>query len=174
MPSIRRYAQSLLALAALCGAFHAACAAPAPRGPSTPEERARVVALAAESRKDPLTVSAANEAWLEQWVTEVPDIMFKPEAVARWCVRSAKGEMRKVVRFQFSASALAYQLEHNLPDPQKAEDVRAVDLAGLDGVLAAYETVLAKDPGSRSPKMDEALARRGKGELAAFAAELAK
>jgi hypothetical protein len=172
MQSLIRATKVLLSLAALSTALHAV-AAPAPRGPSTAEERARVVKLAAESKQDPIAVRAANAAWFEQWVNDVPDYMFKPEAVAAWCVRSAKGEMRKLIQFQFGASALAYQIEHNLPDPQKPEDVSAVNLAGLEGVLAAYETVVAKDPGSRSPKMDEALARRSKGELAAFAAEIA-
>jgi hypothetical protein len=172
MQTICRFARYLITLAALSATLHAA-AAPAPRGPSTAEERARVVQLAAASQKDPVAVRAANEAWFEQWVSDVPDFMFKPEAVASWCMRSAKGDMRKVVQFQFGTSALAYQIEHNLPEPQKAEDVSAVNLAGLAGVLAAYETMLAKDPGTRSPKMDEALVRRSKGELAAFAAEIA-
>ncbi|UUZ50535.1 hypothetical protein LP420_12385 [Massilia sp. B-10] len=81
--------------------------------------RTRVVKLALDARSDPQTVRAANEAWLEQWINDVPDFMFKPEAVASWCIRSARGEMRKVVRFQYGASALAYQIEHNLPDPQR-------------------------------------------------------
>jgi len=172
MHTLIHSAKALLTLAALSTALHVT-AAPAPRGPSTAEERARVVKLAAESQKDPIAVRAANEAWFEQWISDVPDYMFKPLAVANWCMRSAKGEMRKVIQFQFGTSALAYQIEHNLPDPQKPEDVSAVNLAGLEGVLAAYETLVAKDPGSRSPKMDEALARRSKGELAAFAAEIA-
>jgi len=172
MHTLIRSAKVLLSLTTLSITLHAA-AAPAPRGPSTADERARVVKLAAEARKDPVAVRAANEAWFEQWVSDVPDYMFKPEAVAQWCVRSAKGEMRKLIQFQFGTSALAYQIEHNLPDPQKPEDISAVNLAGLEGVLAAYETMLAKDPDSRSPKMDEALARRSKGELAAFAAEIA-
>lgn len=172
MPTFRSYAKYLITLAAIFTALQAT-AAPAPRGPSTADERARVVKLALDARSDPQTVRAANEAWLEQWINDVPDFMFKPEAVASWCIRSAKGEMRKVVRFQYGASALAYQIEHNLPDPQKAADVSAVSLAGLEGVLAAYETLVAKDADSRSPKMDEALARRSKGELAAFAAEIA-
>lgn len=172
MHAIPTLAHSLIAIAALCTALHAG-AAPAPRGPSTAQERTRVVELAAAAQRDPLAVRAANEAWFEQWISDVPDFMFKPEAVAAWCMRSAKGEMRKAVQFQFGTSALAYQIAHNLPEPQKAEDVAAVNLAGLEGVLAAYESLLAKDPGVRSPKMDEALARRAKGELAAFAAEIA-
>jgi hypothetical protein len=174
MTTLRRRATQLFALVALFGALTTSALAQAARGPSTPDERARVSKLADDSRKDPLTVHAANAAWFEQWLSDVPDFMFKPESVAKWCVRVAKGDMKKVVRFQFSVSALDYQVKHKLPDPTEPADVAAVNLAALDGVLAAYETLLAKDEANRSPKMDEAIVRRNKGELAAFATELAQ
>jgi carboxypeptidase Q len=174
MLTLRRRALQLFALAALFGALTTSAAAQSARGPSTPDERARVSQLADAARKDPLGVQAANAAWFEQWISDVPDYTFKPEAVAKWCMRAAKGDMKKILQFQFGVSALSYQVKHNLPDPAKPADVAAVNLAGLDGVLAAYETLLAKDDANRSPKMDEALARRNKGELAAFASEIAQ
>ncbi len=174
MTTFRRRALQLFALVSLFGALTTSAFAQAPRGPSTPEERARVVKLADESRKDPLAVHAADGAWLEQWINDVPDYILKPEAVAMWCKRTAKGEMRKIIQFQYSASAMGYQIKHNLPEAKTAPEMAAVDLAGLDGVLAAYEVLLAKDEANRSPKMDEAVARRNKGELAAFALDLKK
>jgi hypothetical protein len=174
MTTFRRRATQLFALVALFGALTTSALAQAARGPSTPDERARISKLAADSRMDPLTVHAANGAWFEQWINDVPDFTFKPEAVAKWCVRAARGDMQKVVRFEFSVSALDYQIRHNLADPTAPADVAAVNLAALDGVLAAYETLLARDPANRSPKMDEAVASRNKGELAAFATALAQ
>lgn len=174
MTSIRRRLLQLISLVLLFGALTTSALAQSPRGPSTPEERARVSKLAEDSRKDPLTIQAANGVWLEQWINDVPDYMFKPEAVAKWCMRTAKGDVRKIIQFQFSASAMDYQIKHQLPDPKTAAEMAAVNLAALDGVLAAYEVLLAKDPANRSPKMDEAVARRNKGELAAFAHELAQ
>lgn len=170
MTAVRR----LFAFASLFAILTMPVIADAARGPSTAEERARVVKIAAESRKDPLGVEAANGNWFEQWISDVPDVMLRPEGVAKWCERAAKGDLRKVIQFQYSASAVAYELEHNVLDPQKPEDVRAVELAALESVLAAYETLLAQDQKNRSPKMDAAVTRRGKGELAAFAAELAR
>lgn len=172
MTTIRRHAARLFAFIALFSALSVPVIAHAARGPSTAEERARVIAIAAESRKDPVAVAAANGAWFEQWISDVPDVHFRPEAVAKWCLKSAKGDLRKVIQFQFGANYVAYQLEHDILDPQKPEDVSAVNLAALEGVLAAYETLLARDPNNRSTKMDEALARRAKGELAAFAAAI--
>jgi carboxypeptidase Q len=172
MTILRRYAVKLFAFITLFSALSVPVAALAERGPSTADERARVLKIAAESRKDPLAAAAANGDWLEQWISDVPDVMFRPEGVAKWCLKSAKGDLRKIIQFQFSANYVAYQLEHNLLDPKKPEDVSAVNLAALEGVLAAYETLLTQDPKNRSTKMDEALVRRSKGELAAFAATL--
>lgn len=143
------------------------------RGPSTPEERARVVQMALDAEKDPIKVRAAEEEWFEKWLEEVPDIMFGPEATARWCEGAAKGDLRKVIRFQYSVSAVAYQIQHDIPDAhKKAEDTFVVHLAALEGVLKAYETLLPKRPENRSPKMDEALTLRAKGELPAFVKSL--
>jgi hypothetical protein len=174
MISIRRRALELLALVTLSGALTAISLAHAARGPSTPEERAKITKLVDDARKDPLTMHAANGAWFEQWVNDVPDFMFKPEGVAKWCMRAAKGDMKKIIQFQFTLGALGHQIAHSIPDPTKPADVAAVNLAALESVLAAYEVLLAKDPANRSPKMDEALLRRSKGELAAFAGEIAQ
>lgn len=173
MTSLRRHARKLLALIALSGVLSVPVIAHAARGPSTADERARVVKIAAESRKDPIAAEAANGNWFEQWITDVPDVNLHPEGVAKWCLRSAKGDLRKVIQFQFGANAVAYQIEHNILAPKKPEDVSAVNLAALEGVLAAYEILLAQDPKNRSQKMDDALVRRSKGELAAFASEIA-
>lgn len=162
-----------LTFLALSGALLMPAFAQAERGPSTPDERARVIKIAADARKDPLGVLAANANWFETWITDVPDLTLRPGAVGKWCVKAAKGELRNAVQFQFSASAIAFEIEHNIPDPQKLDDVNAVGLAALEGVLAAYETLLAQDPKNRSPKMDEALVSRDKGELAAFVAAIA-
>lgn len=174
MTAFRRRATQLFALVALFGALTTSALAQAGRGPSTPDERARISKLADEARRDPLAVQAANAAWFEQWVSDVPDYMFKPEAVAKWCMRAARGDMKKILQFQYGLGALDYQIKHNLADPSTPADMAAVSLAALDGVLAAYETLLAKDPANRSPKLDEAVARRNKGELAAFATEIAQ
>ncbi len=170
--SLRQDARRLLGAIILL----AACATPAlaqqGRGPATPEEKARVAQIAIDAEKDPLTVLAATGEWFEKWVEDVPDITLKPGPAARWCVEAAKGDMRKVVQFQYGASALAYQIAHKIDEPKKPEEVSAVDQAAIEGVLRAYEILAAKAEKNRSPKFDEAVARRNKGELAAFIAAL--
>lgn len=170
--SYQSFLRTLLVPIALVGAVSSPLLAMG-RGPSTPEERARVIKMALDSEKDPIGVRAAEEAWFEKWIEEIPDIMFGPDQTARWCEGSAKGDLRKVWRFQYSVSAVAYQIQHNIPDPlRKPEDRFAVHLAAVEGVLKAYETLLPLRPENRSEKMDEALVLRAKSELAPFVKSL--
>ena len=47
------------------------------RGPSTPEERAKVIELTRMLERDPLNENAdAIRQWLRQWMIEVPEIRF--------------------------------------------------------------------------------------------------
>ncbi|GLH74509.1 hypothetical protein GETHLI_30110 [Geothrix limicola] len=161
----------LLVPAALVAALHPAAQAHG-RGPSTPEERAHVLKLAADADKDPLAAMAAEGRWFDKWVDEVPDIMFGGEAPARWCEGAAKGDLRKVLRFQYQLSGIAYQIEHQLLEPKTLEHKLAIHQAALEGVLRAYETLRSKAPENRSEKMEEALALRAKGELPAFVKSL--
>lgn len=142
----------------------------AERGPATPEEGARIVSIARASDKDPLAVMAsADGKWAMTWMDDVPDYTFGPDKGAFWAMGAAKGDLRKAMQFHHAISTAAYQVQHQIHDPRKkAEDAEAVAMAGLEGLLRAYETLLPKRPENRSEKMDEALASRNKGELAAF------
>lgn len=163
--------RSLLIPIALIGALSTPVLAQG-RGSSTVEERDRVVKLALESEKDPLTAQAKEGRWFEKWIEDVPDIMFGPEAPARWCEGAAKGDLRKVLRFQYELSGVAYQIQHKINEPKTLEEKLAIQQAALEGVLHAYESLLSKRPENRSEKMDEALALRAKGELPAFVKSL--
>lgn len=134
------------------------------RGPSTPEERARVVQMASDSEKNPLQIQAANAEWLKKWVNDVPDLTLNYGAVSDWLGRAAKQESREAIKFQFTASVMAFQIQN----PAKAEKQSANDLAGVEGALRAYETLLGQDDKYRSAKIDVAVAARNKGELPAF------
>lgn len=142
------------------------------RGPSTPEERERVVKMALEAGKDPLRVQAAEERWFMKWIDEVPDIMFGPEAPARWCEENARGDLRKALRFEYMVNGVAYQIQHQLFAPKTKEEKLAIHQAALEGVLRAYEALRDARPENRSEKLDEALALRAKGELPAFVKSL--
>ncbi|MES2297272.1 MAG: hypothetical protein V4582_09530 [Pseudomonadota bacterium] len=164
--------RKLSTVLALCAALSTSALADNARGPSTPEERARVSSVAQEVRKDPKGATAANAAWFDQWIADVPDYALMGGPVAKWCDRSARGELKGNIRFVYGVSAIDFQIKHQILEARTPAEAAAVGLAGLEGVLATYETLLAKDAANRSPKFDAALERRSKGELAAFIGEL--
>lgn len=134
------------------------------RGPSTPEERARVVQMALDAEKNPLQIQAANGDWLKKWVNDIPDLTLKYGAVSDWLGRAAKQECREAIKFQFTASVMAFQIKN----PAEAEKQSANDKAGVEGALRAYATLLSQDDKYRSAKLDSAVAARDKGELPVF------
>ena len=153
------------------GSVSAPILAQAERGPSTPEEQARVVQLALASDKDPIAVmTSADGHWFEKWADEIPDYQFGPDSGAFWFQSgAAQGDLKRVLRFQHTISTATYQIQHHMLDPEKnPADFEAKTLAGVEGVLRAYESLLAKNPANRSEQIDKAIALRNKGELAAF------
>lgn len=145
------------------------------RGPATPDEMARVEQIAAASDKDPLaTMRSADGRWFQKWADDVPDYSFGPDKAAFWLLNgAAKGELKRVVIFQHQLSTAAYQVKYHILDPRKsAQDMEAKSIAGLEGVLRAYESMLPTHPDIRSPDLDAALAARDKGTLAQFVAAL--
>ena len=155
------------------GAFLAAPAlAQSSRGPTTPDEQARIVQLAAAADKDPVGVMTSPDGrWFEKWVDEAPDYFMGPDKGVFWIATSgaAKADVKRVLRFHHTVSTAAFQLRHHIFDPQKNEaDMEAKTLAGVEGLLRAYETLVAKRAENRTPQMDNALALRNSGGLAAF------
>lgn len=141
----------------------------ADRGPSTPEERARVVQIAADTTKDPLKTLAANGRWFAKWLDEVPDILFGPEQPARWMEGAVKGEMRRVAIFAYQVGGVSHMIQHGISDPRKAPDQAvAIHTAALETVVRAYAALRDAKPELRSPKLDEALERLNQGTFPAF------
>lgn len=151
--------------------FAIAIAAPAAaeRGPSTPEERARVVALAEAANRDPLGVmNSADGRWFMKWADDIPDYFFGPDRGALWMNSgAAKGDLRRVLRFHHTLSTAAYQVQHQVFDPTKdAAQMEAKTMAGIEGLLRAYESLKDKQPENQSEVLDNALVLRQQGKLA--------
>ncbi|HET8715828.1 MAG TPA: hypothetical protein VFM16_08380 [Holophagaceae bacterium] len=142
------------------------------RGPSTPQERDRVLALAGDAGKDPLAAYARDGRWFDQWLDQIPDLTFGPAAPARWCEAQAKGDLRRLMRFEYELGGVVYQIQHQLPQARSREEKLAVHQAALEQVLKAYASLRDLKPENRSPKMDEAVALRDAGQLPAFVASL--
>lgn len=140
------------------------------RGPSTPEERAQAVRLTRALEADPLNKDAKDARnWLLMWLADVPDISvtictdyFKP------LLEKNKNYSSEIV-FQHMVSSAAFIIEH----PEQAKDDVAVNKAGLEGSLKAYEAILKAKPKAKWPFLDELIERREKGTLEEYVREIA-
>ena len=144
-------------------------AAHAQRGPATAEEGERVVKLAALADKDPLTVMNSVEGrWFQKWADDVPDYQFGPDKGVFWFHNGvAKADLMRVLRFHHTVSTAAFQWQNKIKDPRQNEaGDEAKTLAGVEGVLRAYETLVAKNAENRVAAIDELIAARNKGGLA--------
>lgn len=170
MKLIPLFKQAVAALA--LGASFLTPALAQSRGPTTPEEVARIVQIAAAADKDPIGVMTSPDGrWFAKWSEEAPDYMFGPDKGVFWIISSgaAKGDLKRVLRFHHTLSTASYQVQHRIFDPLKNDaDMEARTLAGIEGLLRAYEVLVATKAEIRTPQMDEALAARNNGGLAAF------
>lgn len=128
------------------------------RGPSTPAERRRAVEITRKLERDPLYPGADRDRkWLFEWIVAIPDVD----------VQSCSGplnvlveEPRKHGRALYAQSVFgmaAFVIEN----PKQKADWVAVQQAGLESTLKAYEALVARDPAARRPELDE-LAREWK------------
>jgi hypothetical protein len=105
------------------------------RGPSTREERAKVVELARWLELNPLAHNAAEtRQWLREWIADVPDISF-------WVCTDLLGQAldknyaySREINEQVLFSGAAFTLKHQ----DKRRDEIAVYTAGVEGALRAY------------------------------------
>ena len=139
------------------------------RGPSTPEERAKVVELARFLERDPLAENApSTRQWLRQWIFEVPDIQFL--ACTDLLGHGLGGYMySREVTLQTMFSGAAFTIEHQ----DKAREDIAVYNAGVEGALRAYAALLNSKPDARSAFLDDLVAKRDRGELFDYVGALA-
>ena len=132
------------------------------RGPSTQEERAKVVAVTRSLERDPFGENApANRQWLRDWIVDVPDIrVYVCDALLSHNLGD-KYPYSREVSLQPIFSAAAFAIEHQ----DKARDEIAQYNAGIEGALRVYEALLKSQPDAQSPLMDELLVKRNHGEL---------
>jgi len=140
------------------------------RGPSTPEERAKVIELTRMLERDPLNENAdATRQWLREWTIEVPEIRFH---VCNELLSHGLGEnypYSREINLQTILSGAVFTLEHQ----DKARDNVGAHIAGVEGSLRMYEVLAKSRPDARSAFFDGLVAMRDRGELADHVAKLA-
>lgn len=141
------------------------------RGPSTPEERATAVKAARLLESDPFHKDAKKvREWFLTWLIQVPDISVEICTDYLSPLFGTKDKNHEAeLALQMTLSSAAFIIEH----PDQAKDKVAVNLAGLEGTLRMYESVVKNKPKAKNDFLDQLIARREKGELKAYVEDIA-
>ena len=137
------------------------------RGPSTVEERTKVVKLTRQLERDPLGKEAKEaRQWLTVWMIHVPDIVVRPCGALLGPVVGAgtKDDYSAELQSQMMYAQAALVIEN----PERTNDVHAMYVASVESALKTYEAILKKKPAARRPYLDDLLAKRDKGEIHAY------
>jgi hypothetical protein len=128
---------------------------------STPEDRARLVAIAQKLESNPLDETlVAERAWAIKRVIEVSDIS----------VPICSNILGDYFKYKYS-SELTAQLtlagaSFVIQNPGESDNKNAIYLASAESTLKAYEAIIGQKPKAKSKVFDELLAIRDSGKLA--------
>lgn len=161
-PQKRRISSVLYALILFCPLLAPSRLPADERGPSTAEERAKVIDLTHKLESDPLNPQAEEwRVWLAQWIDEVPDVVVPVcPGLLPQLLRSNRNYSHELA-MQVVYSSTAFIVEH----PERQVDQQAVFQAGVDGALKAYQAILKAKPKVRWYFLDSLIQMRDKGEL---------
>jgi hypothetical protein len=139
------------------------------RGPSTPEERAREVAITRKLEAAPLDNSlSAEREWALKWLIQIPDITVGLcTSVMGKDFLKTKYKYSSNLLVQFTLSSAAFIIEH----PDQAGDKVAIYTAGEEGLLKAYAAILKDNPKAKWKALDEPVEKQGQGRLAEYVRE---
>ncbi|MDT4966527.1 MAG: hypothetical protein QOJ64_1264 [Acidobacteriota bacterium] len=147
------------------------CLAQEKREPSTPEERDTAVKIARLLESDPFHKDAKKaREWFTLWLIHVPDISIELCRDYLGPVLGSKKYYSSEIFVQMMFSSAAFIIEH----PDEAKDKTAVNLAGVEGALKAYEAILKTKPKAQWEFLDGLIAKREKGELRAYVQDIAE
>jgi hypothetical protein len=152
-----------LAAGTLALALSLSPALAAARGPSTPAERKKAVATTRELERNPLAPgSGTARMWLLKWIVEIPDIN----------VRGCSGPLDALVQDDGSrhgkelyAQAMFGMTAFMIENPRKKDDWVAVQTAGVESTLRAYDALVRADPSARWEELDQLTEARRQGRL---------
>jgi hypothetical protein len=133
-----------------------------------PDERAKVVQVARTLERDPIGNDAAEQRkWVLTWLIDHSELDFNVCASLLEPLLRSNHRYSSEINLQMIASSGAFVIEH----PDKMHDNAAVYLAGLEGSLAVYESIIKTVPNARWKFLDDLVDRRNKGKLPEYIAK---
>ena len=143
------------------------------RAPSTAAERQRFLALTRKLEQAPLDKSLYEEKkWAKQWLEAIPDVNVNICAPILFGVDFVTEQNRYTPQLSYQATfgSAAYIIEH----PDKAGDMDAQFLAGVESALKSYSAIVKDDPQAKSKALDALLEKQKQGKLADFVRSASK
>jgi hypothetical protein len=135
------------------------------RGPSTPEERKRAVETTRRLEREPLSrKSMESRRWLFQWIVEIPDIQVTSCRSPIDPLQADEEGYGQLLYIQSVFGMAAFLIEN----PARGKDWVAVQTAGIQSVLRAYESLRRADSEARWKELDRLAAAQKAGRLAAL------
>jgi carboxypeptidase Q len=139
------------------------------RASSTAEERATAVKIARLLEAEPFHKEAKKaREWFTFCLIKVPDISIEVCIGYMEPIVKEKKNYSSEIFTQMMFSSAAFIIEH----PDQSKDPVAVNLAGLEGALKTYESILKEKPKAKWEHLDGLISKREKGELRAFVEEV--
>jgi hypothetical protein len=161
---------TLTAAALLLALCVSAPAARQDRKGSTPEQRRRAVEIATLLENDPLNKDAKELSQaLLLFIIQAPDISVHLCTDVLGDYKKIKGDYAPTITAQLTFSSAKFVIEH----PEEAGDVNKEYLAGVEGVLRAYQNIKRAKPKVEMKPLEELLVKQQAGTLADFVKEAA-
>ena len=138
---------------------------------STPEDRQRLVAIAHKLEAAPLDPALASERqWAVNFAIAAPDVHVRICPTLLGDLRRPKYKYRSEISEQLLLSSAAFLIEH----PEQADNYRAQNIAGIEGVLKAYSAIIKAEPQATAKSLDDLLEKQREGKLAEAVSEVVK
>ena len=147
-----------LGLALVCGPN----AASAGKKRSSPEDLQRFVAVTRSLEQAPLDEKLQRDRqWALAWLVEAPDVSVTVCTDALKGLYQSEYPHSAEIVLQDSLAMGAFAIEQ----PDKANDPEAQQLAGVEGALSAYRSILRDKPDAKSPFLDKLIETQTQGGL---------
>jgi hypothetical protein len=135
----------------------------ADHGPSTPADRKKAVDITRRLERAPLAATANDDRiWLFKWIDAVPDITVRSCA---GLLDGLPGDDQNKFGRKLYAQSMFGMAAFMIENPGKKNDWVAVQTAGIESTLKAYEVLVKAKPSMRWEELDRLILARDQGRL---------
>ena len=126
------------------------------------KDRAAFISNTRLLEKKPFDPNAdAARKWGFQYVADTDEVSVVLCSGTMKLIPEKKNKFKGELLMQFTFGMAVYKLEN----PDKKTDENAAQLAGLESMLRAYESMIAENEKAKNAELDALLVKRGNGEL---------